>query len=147
MFFHLAVTGLLRYASQSGSLRRRTSYTDWSHRRRILVNLRLVVKCGATNWFVYWTGDTQRSIYLYPYSWESEASVIDDQISETILIGQRKLLTCATSYIFINYGLDDRGVGVRVPIGSRIFFSPNRPDRLWGPPNLSIGYRGLFPWG
>jgi hypothetical protein len=34
------------------------------------------------------------------------------------------------------YGLDDRGIGVRVPVGSRIFFSPSRPDRLWGPPNL-----------
>jgi hypothetical protein len=30
-------------------------------------------------------------------------------------------------------GLDDRGVGVQVPIGSRIFSSPSRPDRLWGP--------------
>jgi hypothetical protein len=28
------------------------------------------------------------------------------------------------------YGLDDRGVGVGVPIGSRIFSSPNRPDRF-----------------
>jgi hypothetical protein len=44
------------------------------------------------------------------------------------------------------YGLDDRGIGVRVPIGSRILSSPYRPDRLWGPSNLkSNGYRGLFP--
>jgi hypothetical protein len=32
--------------------------------------------------------------------------------------------------IATSYGLDDRGVGVRVPVGSRIFSSPNRPDRL-----------------
>jgi hypothetical protein len=36
--------------------------------------------------------------------------------------------------IAISYGLDDRGVGVRVPVGSRIFLSPRRPDWLWGPP-------------
>jgi hypothetical protein len=34
--------------------------------------------------------------------------------------------------IATGYGLD----GVRVPVGSRIFSSPQRPDRLWGPPNL-----------
>jgi hypothetical protein len=28
------------------------------------------------------------------------------------------------------YGLDDRGVGVRVPAGSRIFSSPRRSERL-----------------
>jgi hypothetical protein len=40
-------------------------------------------------------------------------------------------------------GLDDRGVGVRVLVGSRIFSSPRRPDRLWSPPNLlSNGYPG-----
>jgi hypothetical protein len=44
--------------------------------------------------------------------------------------------------IATGYGLDDRGVGVRVPVESRI--SPNRPDRLWGLPNLlSNGYRGI----
>jgi hypothetical protein len=48
--------------------------------------------------------------------------------------------------IVTDYGLDDQGVSVRVPVRSRIFYSPRRPDRLRGPPYLlSNGYRGLFP--
>jgi hypothetical protein len=48
--------------------------------------------------------------------------------------------------IATGYGLDERGVGVRVPVGARIFTSPCRPDQLWGPPNLlSNGFRGLSP--
>jgi hypothetical protein len=50
--------------------------------------------------------------------------------------------------IATSYGQDDRGVGVRVPVGSRIFCSPHRPDRLWTSPNfLFNGYRGLFRRG
>jgi hypothetical protein len=57
------------------------------------------------------------------------------------------LYVCRDSSVGIatGYRLDDREVGVRVPVGSRIFFSPRRPDRLWGPPSLlSNGYRRLF---
>jgi hypothetical protein len=50
--------------------------------------------------------------------------------------------------IATGYGLDDRGVGVRVPVRSRIFSSQRRPDRLWGPLSLLYnGYRGHFPRG
>jgi hypothetical protein len=45
--------------------------------------------------------------------------------------------------IATSYWLDGRGVGVRVPVGSRIFSSPSRPDRFWGPPNfLANEYTG-----
>jgi hypothetical protein len=44
--------------------------------------------------------------------------------------------------IATGYGLDNQVVGVRVPVGSRIFSSPSHPDWLWGPPNLlSNGYQ------
>jgi hypothetical protein len=54
-------------------------------------------------------------------------------------------LCCAVG-IATGYGLDDREVGLRVPVGARIFTSPCCPDRLWGPPSfLSSWYRGLPP--
>jgi hypothetical protein len=40
--------------------------------------------------------------------------------------------------IATGYGLDDRGVGVRVPVGSRIFSSPRRPDWFLGPTQSPI---------
>jgi hypothetical protein len=45
-----------------------------------------------------------------------------------------------------DYGLNDRGFGVRVLAGSRIATSPYRPDRLWEPPGLlSNGHSGFSP--
>jgi hypothetical protein len=50
--------------------------------------------------------------------------------------------------IATGYGLDDREVGVRVPVVSGIYTSPCDPDRLWISLNLLYnGYRGLFPDG
>jgi hypothetical protein len=41
--------------------------------------------------------------------------------------------------IATGYRLDDRGVRVRILVGSRIFSSPRRPARLWGSPSLLSG--------
>jgi hypothetical protein len=57
---------------------------------------------------------------------------------------------CSVSVVRIatGYGLDNWGIGVRIPVGSRIFSSPRHPDRLWNLPNLpSNGYWGCFPGG
>jgi hypothetical protein len=53
----------------------------------------------------------------------------------------------STVGIATGYRLDNRGVGVRVPVGSRIFTSTCHPDWLWGPPNLLSNGWGLFPQG
>jgi hypothetical protein len=42
-------------------------------------------------------------------------------------------------------GIDRRGVGFRVPVRSKIFTSPCRPDHLWGQPSFLLNWhRGLF---
>jgi hypothetical protein len=47
-----------------------------------------------------------------------------------------------------SYGLDDQGVGFRVPMEERIFSSPCCPGRHCDPLSLlSNGYRGLFTRG
>jgi hypothetical protein len=57
----------------------------------------------------------------------------------TELYGNRS--RCSVVGISTVYVLDE----VRVPVGSRIFSSPSRPDRFWGPPNLLYnGYGVLF---
>jgi hypothetical protein len=50
--------------------------------------------------------------------------------------------------IAVDYGLEDRGFGVRVLVGSRIFYFLRRPDQVCGPSSLlSKGQRGFFPRG
>jgi hypothetical protein len=50
--------------------------------------------------------------------------------------------------IATSYGLDDQGVGVRILVGSKVFSSPCRPDRLWCPPDLlSNGCPGALSLG
>jgi hypothetical protein len=56
-------------------------------------------------------------------------------VSDLILCGESRDSAVGVA---AGYTLDDRGVGVRVPVGARFFSSPRRPDRLWGPPNPPI---------
>jgi hypothetical protein len=100
-----------------------------------MATLSLVIRYPDRDSFYFFTKRSQISIiliYLYIYiyvyiytvfyrSWDSAVSI-------------------ATGYV-----MEDRGIGVRVPVVSRIFSSPYRPDRFWGPPNLlPNGYRGFF---
>jgi hypothetical protein len=55
------------------------------------------------------------------------------------------LSPCELKKLATSYGLEDSGVGVQIPLGSRIFFSPRRPGRLWGPPNLQWVPEALSP--
>jgi hypothetical protein len=60
-----------------------------------------------------------------------------------ILRSRDSVVGIATGYV-----LDGWGVGIRVPVGSRIFSFPSRPDWFWDPPNfISNGYRGSFLGG
>jgi hypothetical protein len=50
--------------------------------------------------------------------------------------------------IATGYGLDDRGVGFRAPVGSRIFFFPRRRVRFCGPlASYPVGSSGSFRGG
>jgi hypothetical protein len=77
--------------------------------------------------------NTDLSSWNTLYSSRHKSPVFPDYLSFCVFSG------CLFS--FSGYGLDDRGVGVRMPVGARIFSSPHRPDLLWGSPNLlSNGY-------
>jgi hypothetical protein len=55
----------------------------------------------------------------------------------------------SSSYVNIAtaYGLDDRGVGVWIRVGSRIFSSSRHPDRLWAHPASYLTGSGNFSPG
>jgi hypothetical protein len=51
----------------------------------------------------------------------------------------------STVGIATGYGLNDTGVGVRVPVGSGIFSSPRRPDGSGAhPASYPMGTKGSF---
>jgi hypothetical protein len=78
-----------------------------------------------------------RLIYIYIYRQKK-----DGKYSLAFYTGCPKSRDSVVG-IATGYGLDDQGVGVGVPLEARIFTSPCRPDRLWGPPSLPPnGYRG-----
>jgi hypothetical protein len=90
--------------------------------------------------------------FLYPsFSLYASRTINFEQILHGDLQTVIKKTICQCSWdsavgIATGYGLDDQGVGVRVPVGARIFISPCRPDRLFGPPSLlSNGYGGFYP--
>jgi hypothetical protein len=61
-------------------------------------------------------------------------------IYDFLLLSQNSVVSIATGH-----GLNDSGVGVRVPVETKMFSFPSRPDRLWGPSNLLYsGYREVF---
>jgi hypothetical protein len=74
--------------------------------------------------------------------------------SDDPLSYSHELITCphpsrdSAVGIATSYGLDHQGIGVRVPVGARIFTSPCRLDWLWGPQaSYAMGTGGSFPGG
>jgi hypothetical protein len=69
-------------------------------------------------------------------------------VQQTMLSALHSFLTTpyyCTISIVIGYGLDNRGVGVRVPVEARIFSSPCHPNGLWGSLSLLFNvYWGSF---
>jgi hypothetical protein len=57
----------------------------------------------------------------------------------------KKIIRCSAVGIATAYELNDRRIGIRYSVGSRIFTSPYSPHLLWGPPSLlSTGTWGYF---
>jgi hypothetical protein len=95
------------------------------------------------------------SHYLRVHHWLAVIHLQASVILPDFCVGWSLVLRISVSFssshrntLTTGYGLDDRGFGIHVPVGSRIFSFPRRPDRLWGPPNvLSNGNRGASPGG
>jgi hypothetical protein len=91
---------------------------------------------GSTNFFIYRT--CLQNLYVHKISvWLKNTTSTGSKRSRDSAVG-----------IATGYELDVRVVRVLVLVGLRIFSSPRRSDRLWGPPDLLYsGYQGLFLWG
>jgi hypothetical protein len=85
------------------------------------VNLNVMYFRGHDRWELC----LHSSVWLFGLMLEHRGNLIFRPIP-WIMLGSRDSIVGIAS----GYGLDDRGVGVRVPVGSRIFSSPSRPHRL-----------------
>jgi hypothetical protein len=140
MFKHATVCGSLRLSVlcatvQSFSGGKIHSYQVWFS---LLFSSFFIKICVAIsqNRFVFW--------HHINIPWKPHLPVLHIISHTAVFLRSRDSVVGMTT----SYGLDDRGVRVQVPVGSRIFSSPHCPDRLWGPPNLlSNWYQGLFPRG
>jgi hypothetical protein len=67
-------------------------------------------------------------------------------------ISQAIFRSGGSAVVIVNgYGLNGRGVGVWVPVGTRIFSSRHHSDRLWGPPRNRnrgsfLGGKAVLAW-
>jgi hypothetical protein len=70
--------------------------------------------------------------YSFDISPEEDCAIPSPRLLKLLLITMIKFTGSRGSAVGIatDYGLDDRGVGVRVLLGSRIFCSPRSSDRF-----------------
>jgi hypothetical protein len=102
-----------------------------------------IASTDAIDWLRFFVHLSNPSIEM-PESTSSETQTLPPRSVSFHLLQPSNRSRDSAFGIATGYGLDDRGVGVRVPVISRIFSSPRRLERLWGPPNLlSNGFRGV----
>jgi hypothetical protein len=109
----------------------------------------IAVFTRALHWSLSWA----RSIYKYTACtsnkscWRGCITIVPRKQSQKKMAETNVNPSCWSKVVGIatGYGLNDRAVGVRVSVGSRIFFSTRRLHRFWGPHSLqSNGYGGIF---
>jgi hypothetical protein len=75
-------------------------------------------------------------LYYYPFhctkSSVSSTSVSDGVCHQNVTRNYWEAVTAT------GYGMDNRGVGVKVPVGAQILFSVCCPDRLWSSPSSHL---------
>jgi hypothetical protein len=84
------------------------------------------------------------SLWVWTLDWTQCSFISDKKPYIPLHVSRDSAVGIATSY-----WLDDRGVGVRVPVGSRIFTSPCRSQTGSGvhPTSYTMGTVGSFPGG
>jgi hypothetical protein len=121
---------------------------EWIHKTIIIpyvneVRWFLFVACFMIQAVSERVGCSRKPQSSRPAVWDSNTVPTHLDVLSCILV-----MKSASNLEVSGYWLDDRRVGVLVPIGSKFFSSPYRPCWLRGPPNdLHSGYRRLFPRG